>query len=104
MRRILTLVLLVLAGSIGNAQATTITFEDLTKDTGVAPVPGDKISGGFLFDSSGDHLHIDGGATPIWSTTNGTTFLVEDFNLSITKVYVGSWTAFCSWNGSLARS
>jgi len=44
---------------------------------------GDKISDGFLFDSSGDHIHIDGGLTPIWSTTNGTTFLVEDFGFSI---------------------
>jgi PEP-CTERM motif len=83
MRRLLAVGAIVLAASVGTAQATTIDFEDLTKDTGVAPVPGDKISGGFLFDSSGDHLHIDGGATPIWSTTNGTTFLVEDFDLSI---------------------
>jgi hypothetical protein len=84
MRGILALVVLVLAGNVGTAQATTIDFEDLTRDATFVPVPGDKISGGFLFDSSGDHLHIDGGATPIWFTTNGTTFLVEDFNLSIT--------------------
>ena len=48
-------------------------FEDLPKDI-FTHVPGDKTSGGFLFDSSIDHSHIDGGATPIWSTTNGNDF------------------------------
>ncbi len=85
MRRLLTLVALALAVSVGTAQATTIIdFQDLTRDPTFVPVPGDKISDGFLFDSSGDHIHIDGGATPIWSTTNGTTFIVEDFGFSIT--------------------
>jgi hypothetical protein len=83
MRRLLAVGAIVLAASVGTAQASTIDFEDLTRDATFVPVPGDKISGGFLFDSSGDHIHIDGGATPIWSTTNGTTFLVEDFDYSI---------------------
>ena len=77
-RRLVAAGAIVLAASVGTAQATTINFEDLTRDTGVTPVPGDKTSDGFLFDSSLDHLHVDGGATPIWFTTNGTTFLVED--------------------------
>jgi len=84
MRRLLAVGAIVFAASVGTAQATTIDFEDLTRDATFVPVPGDKISGGFLFDSSNDHIHIDGGATPVWSTTNGTTFLVEDFNYSIT--------------------
>jgi len=84
MSRLLGVGAIVLASSVGAAQASTLGFEDLTKDPTFLPVPGDKTSDGFLFDSSGDHIHVDGGATPMWLTTNGTTFIVEDFGFSIT--------------------
>jgi len=94
MRRLLVLVALVLAASVGTAQATTIIdFEDLTRDPTFVPVPGDKISDGFLFDSSSDHLHVDGGATPIWNTTKGTTFLVEDGpSITVSPIAGGPFT------------
>ena len=51
MRRFLALVALVLAGSIGNAQGATITFEDHAVSSGTAlPLSGDTTSGGFFFD------------------------------------------------------
>jgi PEP-CTERM motif len=51
MRRLLALVALVLAGSIGNAQGGTITFEDHAVSSGTAlPLSGDPTSGGFFFD------------------------------------------------------
>jgi len=84
MSRLLGVGAIVLAASVGAAQASTLGFEDLAKDPTFLPVPGDKTSDGFLFDSSGDHIHVDGGATPMWLTTNGTTFIVEDFGFSIT--------------------
>ena len=76
MRRILALVVLVLAGSIGNAQATTITFEDLAIDDG-AITGGDRTSGGFFFDSATDHTHIVQNASS-WNTGNGTHFMLID--------------------------
>ena len=75
MRRLLATGVLVLAGSIGSAQASTITFED------VAVAPGtdfstvvDVISGGFLFDAL-NHSHR---ANRVWGTDNGGTHLVLD--------------------------
>jgi hypothetical protein len=74
MGRILALVVLVLVGSIGNAQATTITFED----QGFVPLPpfnaephtGDLTSGGFSFDLAtniyqlaNNSAHVDNGST-----------------------------------------
>jgi hypothetical protein len=74
MRRILALVVLVLVGSIGNAQASTITFED----QGFVPAPpfnaeahtGDLTSGGFSFDMlsnvyqlANNSAHVDNGST-----------------------------------------
>ena len=51
MRRLLALVTLVLAASVGNAQAATITFEDHAVPSGTAqPLSGDPTSGGFFFD------------------------------------------------------
>ena len=51
MRRLLALVALVLAGSIGNAHGATITFEDHAVSSGTAlPLSGDPTSGGFSFD------------------------------------------------------
>ena len=76
MRRLLVLVALILAGSISNAQAAVITFEDLPVDP-PGTFDGDRISGGFLFDSPGNHTHIDDGTS--WGTSNGTKILVLDF-------------------------
>ena len=78
MRRILALVVLVLAGNLGNAQATTITFEDHAVGSGVAqPLIGDPTSGGFLFDMlsnvyqfANNSAHVDDGST--YLVTEGT--------------------------------
>jgi hypothetical protein len=67
---------MVLAGSIGSAQAAVITFEDLPIDPSLS-AGGDRISGGFFFDSPFDHIHIDGGTN--WGANNGTTIMVIDF-------------------------
>jgi len=58
MRRLLALGVLVFVGSVGSAQATTVTFDDL----GVSPPPpfntlvfnGDLTASGFFFDMAGD--------------------------------------------------
>lgn len=76
MRRLLALGVLVFVGSIGNAQATTITFEDLAIDDG-AIVGGDRTSGGFFFDTATDHSHIVQAAAS-WGTGNGTHFMLID--------------------------
>jgi len=81
-KRLLAAGTVVLAASVGTAQATTIDFEDLAVDSTIGG-GGDRISGGFLVDSSGDHTHVDGGAG-IWGTSNGTTFMVFDFDNLIT--------------------
>jgi hypothetical protein len=78
MRRLLALVPLLVVGSIGYAQATTITFDDLPAqapgtDTVIfAPTP--VFSGGFRVDAA-THVHLDNGA---WGTTDGTNDLVAD--------------------------
>lgn len=78
MRRLLALVALVLAGSVGSAQATTIDFENLPLDIFGTNGPGaDRTSGGFLFDSLINHSHVDGGAGN-WGTSDGTKFLMID--------------------------
>src|SRR4029077_3796134 len=59
LRRLLFLMTLVLAASVGNAQATPITFEDLALDS--LGNGGDRTSGGFLFDTALNHSHIDNG-------------------------------------------
>ena len=77
MRRILALAILVLAGSIGTAQATTINFEDLAQTPGNEIFFGngtDPISGGFLFDAA-SHSHV---GNRVWGTDNGSTFMVVD--------------------------
>jgi len=78
MRRLLALVVFATAASIGNAEATTITFDDLAAqapgtDTPVA-APTPVFSNGFRFDAA-THVHIDNGA---WGTTDGTNDLVLD--------------------------
>jgi hypothetical protein len=76
MRRILALVALVLAGSIGRAEASTVTFEDIGVAAGgdVVYVSPDPISGGFLFDAQ-NHSHI---SNAFWNTDNGSSYLVVD--------------------------
>jgi hypothetical protein len=77
MRRLLALAALLVVGNIGNAEATTITFEDLAVAPGTDVVYSsfpDPISGGFLFDAF-THSHVDNGA---WGTSNGSTDLVLD--------------------------
>jgi len=78
MRRILALVVLALAGSVGSAQATTVTFEDLALDSGGTNGPGaDRTSFGFFFNTALDHSHIDNG-TGGWNTSDGTKFMMVD--------------------------
>jgi len=76
MRRLFALAALLVVGSMGNAQAATITFEDLAIDDGPV-VGGDRASGGFLFDTATDHLHVVQAAAS-WGTGNGTNFLLTD--------------------------
>lgn len=74
MRRLVALVALMLAGTVGSAQAATvITFEDLALDS--AGAGGDRTSGGFFFDTAWNHSHIDNGT---WGTSNGTKFMLID--------------------------
>jgi hypothetical protein len=58
MKRSLALGVLLFAGSIGNAQATTITFDDLgfvpPPPFNTQPFDGDLIAGGFFFDMAGN--------------------------------------------------
>ena len=75
MRRLLAVTALVLAGSIGNAEAVVITFEDLPLDP-PGTASGDHTSGGFFFDTLLDHSHIDDGTS--WGTSNGTNIMVID--------------------------
>jgi hypothetical protein len=89
MRRLIALVTLVLAGSVGNAQATTITFEDQgfvpMLPFNAEPRNGDLTSGGFFFDMAGPNpvyqlannsAHVDNGTTymVIEGTTSQATF------------------------------
>ena len=76
MRRLLALAALLVLGSIGNAQAATITFEDLAIDDGPI-VGGDRTSGGFFFDTATEHLHVVQAAAS-WGTGNGTNFMLID--------------------------
>ena len=68
------MIVILFAASVGNARAASIiNFEDLALDTG--GVGGDRISGGFFFDTAWNHSHIDNGT---WGTSNGTTFMMID--------------------------
>ena len=93
MKRLLALGALVLAGSIGNAQAAVITFEDLLLDT--AGTGGDRTSGGFFFDTALDHSHIDNGT---WGTSNGTQFMVVD-NVASNPGGINNSTTFSPTGG-----
>jgi hypothetical protein len=84
MWRLLALVTLVLAGSVGNAQATTINFENLSTTPGTEILfnnGNDPISGGFLFDAA-NHSHV---GNRVWGTDNGSTFMVADDFLVLTR-------------------
>jgi hypothetical protein len=69
---------LVLAGSIGNAQASTITFEDHAVGSGVAvPALGDLTSGGFFFDTASDVYQLANNSAKV---DDGSTYLVTEGN------------------------
>ena len=77
MKRLLGLVVAVLAGSISNAEATTINFEDIAQAHGtetVVTAPTPVISDGFRFDAA-THAHV---SNATWLTDNGSTYLVVD--------------------------
>ena len=79
MRRLLALGVLVFVASVGNAQATTITFED----QGFVPPPpfnaephnGDLTSGGFFFDMLSNFYQLANNSAHV---DNGTTYLVTE--------------------------
>ena len=74
MRRSLTLLALVVAASIGNAQAATITFEDHAVSPGTAnPSLGDTASGGFFFDMASNAYQYANNSA---SVDNGSTYIV----------------------------
>jgi hypothetical protein len=80
MRRLLAVGALVLAGSVGSAQAATITFEDHAVAAGTAhPTSGDLISGGFLFDAADDFYQLANNSADI---DNGSTYLVTEGDVS----------------------
>src|SRR4051812_32950506 len=87
MKRFAALAVLVLTGTIGRAEASVITFEDLAQLPGTETVFGgttDPISGGFLFDAA-THSHV---ANRVWGTDNGGTSLVVDDILGADPVTV----------------
>ncbi|AMY08313.1 hypothetical protein LuPra_01507 [Luteitalea pratensis] len=74
MRRLLALVALVLAGSVGNAQAAIITFEDHFVPAGTAqPHSGDTFSGDFVFDMASNAYQFANNSAKV---DNGSTYLV----------------------------
>jgi len=76
MRRLLALGVLVLAGSVGTAQAATIvTFDDLPSD-GAGSIPGIRVSGGFVF-TPATHSHVIQSPDP-GDASNGTQYLSLD--------------------------
>jgi hypothetical protein len=76
MRRLLALGVLVFVGSAGNAQATTITFEDHAVASGTAnPFIGDPTSGGFFFDMLSNFYQFANNSAHV---DNGTTYLVTE--------------------------
>jgi len=87
MTRLLALVALVLAVSVGSAHATTVTFEDVP----IADGPNfpndfatDVTSGGFFFDTETNHSHI---TTGDFFASNGTHFLgLDAFGGPTTKI------------------
>jgi len=85
MRRSLGMGVLVLAGSIGSAQATPINFDDVAVAVGTEVFNSvDVISGGFVFDTQ-NHSHT---ANRFWGTDNGGTHLVLDDFLGLNPVTI----------------
>ena len=85
MRRSIAIGVLVLAGSIGSAQAATINFEDVAVASGTEVFNSvDVISGGFLFDAL-NHSHT---ANRVWGTDNGGTHLVLDDFLGLNPLTI----------------
>jgi hypothetical protein len=81
MMRSLTLAALLVIGSLGNAQASTITFDDIAAD-GMGSTPGIRVSGGFVF-TPATHSHIIGApgtadAPDAGDASNGTQYLAVD--------------------------
>jgi hypothetical protein len=77
MKRLLALGAVILAGSVGNAGASTINFEDLAVTPGNEILfnnGNDPVSGGFLLDAA-SHSHV---GNAVWGTDNGSTFMVVD--------------------------
>jgi hypothetical protein len=76
MKRSLALAALLVVASVGNAQATTITFEDHAVSSGTAqPVIGDLTSGGFFFDTAADYYQLANNSAHV---DNGSTYLVTE--------------------------
>jgi PEP-CTERM motif len=70
---------LVLAGSVGSAQAATLTFEDHAVASGTTnPTFGDLISGGFFFDSASNQYQLANNSANI---DDGSTYLVTQGNI-----------------------
>jgi len=89
MKRLLALGALALAGSIGSAEASTITFEDIGVLSGTEVLyngANDPISGGFRFDAA-SHSHI---ANRVWGTDNGGTSMVVDDVLGADAITVSA--------------
>jgi hypothetical protein len=76
MRQLLAVGALVFAVSIGDAQATTITFEDHAVAPGTTnPTVGDLTSGGFFFDSAANFYQLANNSANI---DDGSTYLVTE--------------------------
>jgi PEP-CTERM motif-containing protein len=73
-KRLLGLGALVFAGTIGNAQAAIINFEDHAVGFGIAqPGSGDPTSGGFFFDMASDFYQLANNSAQV---DNGSTYVV----------------------------
>ena len=98
MRRLLLLIVILFAASVGSAQASVIVnFEDLALDSPGAG--GDRTSGALVFDTLWNHSHID---INQWGTSNGTQFMLVD---NVAKVLGGTSntnTFSTTWSGPFA--
>ena len=74
MKRLLALIAMILAGSIGNARSATITFEDHAVPFGTAlPQSGDPTSGGFFFDMASNAYQFANNSAKV---DDGSTYIV----------------------------
>lgn len=82
LKRVLTTVVGCLSlGFVAGTSAAIIDFEDIGVATGVNSIGGDRVSGGFVFDSSTDHTHL---INDNFLSFNGTTWLRTDGNSGAT--------------------